>query len=119
MDYNSFGWIYLAIFLFVLLLIMTIFYSYIVATRIPPSLCPMSIGDYGVLGNVTGNILNECNGPCTFIVPSINAALDRCNIDSSICRAFYYDGIRMSYVDPSNPVTANGAMFVRQVGLTN
>jgi hypothetical protein len=121
MDSNSYGWIGLCGFLLVMLLIMTIFYSYILTTRIDPTSCPKSIGNYGVIAGKIGAVLNNCDtrdefgGRCEFIVPSLFNATTKCDSDSR-CQAFYYDGIRMIYIDPNSPMVSviPGGSYIRQ-----
>lgn len=115
---NSFGWIGLCGFLLVILLIITIFYSYILVNRIDPNSCPKSIGDYGVLPGQTGLVLNTCDGPCEFLVPSLYNAATKCDGDSR-CQSFYYDGIRMMYIDPASALLTaiQGGLYIRQRNL--
>lgn len=98
---------------------MTIFYTYLLSTRIDPSSCPKSIGDYGVIAGQTGNVLNTCNGPCKFLVPSLTSAVSRCDGDDR-CRAFYYDGLNMEYIELGSPLMTamRGGLYIRQRNIT-
>ena len=122
MESDCFGWIGLAGFLLLLLLIITIFYTYLFSTRIDPSSCPKSIGDYGVIPGQVGTMLTTCNGDkaCQFNVPDLLSAVTKCDSDPQ-CQSFYYDGTTMQYIQLNSPLrTASpGGLYIRQRGVTS
>lgn len=52
-------------------------------------------GDFGTLAGYDSPIVNLCGSsskdPCFFSVPSLSAAVNQCNLLSSICQAFSYN----------------------------
>jgi len=64
--------------------------------RLLPSQCPSVTGSYGLITSSNGTVLSSCGSdgkqPCSSTQTSLDAAVDECNSQSSICQIFSYNG---------------------------
>jgi len=76
--------------------------------NVNPSQCGASYGIYAVEAGRTGNVISTCGGsgnqPCTFVISTLQEAVELCNDNSDVCTAFYYSELNrnMSYIDPAS-----------------
>lgn len=113
-------WIGLYVVVVVLLVFFIFLYYSATVTLVAPSQCGASYGPYSVTPGATAAPLTTCaQGTCTFVVETLQAAVEQCDDDSKVCVAFTYSEVNrnMTYVDPSAPVTSAtlGGLYRRQV----
>lgn len=112
-------WTALALYLLLMVFLISLFYALALYRLVDPMECPASYGDYGVKVGFIGEVAGGCdNGVCTFIEPSLIKAVQRCESDPVRCKSFYFDGFSMSYMVPnSSLVPASGGIYTRQIKL--
>lgn len=80
-----------AFILFTSMLIVLIFLLMKYHERVDPSECNQkTVGDFGVIPEKTGTVLNTCGGECSFQVPDLNSAITKCAMYN--CKQFTFDG---------------------------
>lgn len=112
-------WQVLVIFLILMLIIITCFYTYTLATFVDPREYPFPRGPYGLLaGQKSPNILKVCgkdqNEDCIFENVSLLEATYLCDANPS-CLSFYYDGNNAMFTTPTElGIIGIGGTYIKQ-----
>jgi len=116
------GWFLLTIVLLTILGV--VIYLYVQERRqlIQPTQCPQIKGNYGVLPGMDGTTLKQCgnnsNEDCISTEPSLEDAINLCDVRADICSVFSYNAAgEMRILKPNSTLTVAGStdVYTRQV----
>jgi len=101
--------------------VMTFLYFRSLVVMVPPGLCPINAGNYGVQPNTNGVVFQGCSGPCVFAAENLASAIQRCDADFNRCSSFAYHTGTMSYIDMSQPTHSEVGvdLYGRQVPINS
>jgi len=115
---------FLAVLFLLGLITVTILYYHSLATRVNPEDCPQVKGNFAVIPSRSIPPLrnNACpqGGECRFNVKDLGGAINQCNTQPNLCKAFIVSptvtGMTMWYVDPTERSQAQAGvdLYVRQ-----